>query len=160
MKPTIEADVMDSERLKEGDAVALGWQSLEGPMQPDEEAMAHEEEGEDDGSSRGVVVYFLLSYLLRDFRRNGSALDIGRRVLAMAKFIEHPSLGGWSATELAKACGEPPATMVERVRRECNRIVEAMGGVGHARWQQGPEQRKISAAAQKGNHNRVKNLKR
>ena len=50
--------------------------------------------------------------------------------------------------------------MTARVRRECNQLIEAMGGVAQAKWQQPPTQREESSRAQEGNNNRVKNAKK
>ncbi|MGJ8677204.1 MAG: hypothetical protein ACSHX0_06785 [Akkermansiaceae bacterium] len=108
---------------------------------------------------RAEDINVLLAYFLRDFLKNGSVLDVGKRVIGMAKFIEHRALDGLSATQLSKACDETPATMSERVKRECNKVIKTLGGVAQAKWQQGPSQRATSARAQMGNNNRVKNLK-
>jgi hypothetical protein len=78
-----------------------------------------------------------------------SPTNLGKKLLAIAKFLSHPALDDFSLTTLARACGEPPATMMERVRRFCNRPIEAAGGLGKAVWQQGPTQRAGSSQAQK-----------
>ena len=164
-RQTIEAEVLDRQLSTHSATETLAWQALDSPRQPDEIAIEHEE-GAPDSARRAVdghrreTLMAVLSYVLRDFERNGSAMDVGRRVIAIAKFIEHRALGGWSATELAKACGETPASMSDRVRRECNQIIETMGGVAQARWQQGPAQRQVSAAAQLGNRNRANSVQK
>lgn len=159
---TIEAEILDRQLATHSAPDVLGWSSLEGPAQPDQLLMDSEEPDPRTltDSTRGEALMAILSYFLRDFERSGSALDVGRRVVAMAKFVEHRALGGWSATELAKACQETPAAMSDRVRRECNRIVAAVGGVAQARWQQGPAQRQVSAQAQRGNHNRANSVRK
>lgn len=74
--------------------------------------------------------------------------DVGKRLVAIGKFLNHAALDGWSLTRLGLACGETPAGMMERVRRVCNGPIEAAGGKGKATWQQGEAQREQSAVAQ------------
>ena len=159
---TNEAEVLDRVRLQSGDENVLGWSSLSSAKTPAEILMEEEDSVSDMDQSavdavRSETLRGLLSYFLRDFERYSDAADVGKRVIAMAKYCGHRSVINCSATSLAKACGESPAAMTDRVRRECNQIIEAMGGVAQAKWQQGATQRGVSAEAQMGNNNRVKN---
>ena len=76
-------------------------------------------------------------------------VDLGKRLLAMGRFLNHPELDGWSVRSLAKVCGESRTWMSKRVRRECNKPIEAAGGRGLASWQQSPDQRAVSAEARR-----------
>ena len=83
--------------------------------------------------------------------------DLGKRILALGRFFNHPELEGWSVRGLAQGCGESRTWMSKRVRRECNRPIEYVGGKGQASWQQGPDQRKRSAEARRNFHKKTTN---
>jgi hypothetical protein len=76
-------------------------------------------------------------------------VDLGKRLLALGRFLNHPELDGWSVRGLAKGCCESRTWMSKRVRRECNKPIEAAGGRGVASWQQSPDQRERSAEARR-----------
>lgn len=146
------------------DRVALGWESHQAQLSPLEELMQLEEGGEtrvmdqrEIDAIRRETLGGMLDYFLREFgTRQSDPAVIGRRVVALAKFLSHGVIGRMSASELARACDETPASMSDRIYRECNALIELRGGHGQAKWQQGPQQRAVSAEVQRGNSNRAK----
>lgn len=106
------------------------------------------------GVSLGAIVRRILDHWFLDRTsytqpREKRAMGAGKKVLAIGKFLNHAELEGWSLSQIALACGETPAGVMERVRKTCNRPVEYQGGKGKATWQQGAEQRAGSAEAQR-----------
>jgi hypothetical protein len=151
-----EAEVLDMIHRDRGDSDGLGWVGHADPKRPDEEAMAAEESAPlDVDGERRATLWKIFDHVLADWHRRPDAADVGRRVLAMAKFCGHPSVERWSLGELAKACGETKAATSARVKRVCNEPIERAGGIAQARWQQGVDQRAKSAEVQKGNRNRL-----
>ena len=104
---------------------------------------------------RRETLFKLFDYVLSDWRRNPDPADVGKKVLAMAKFSAHRSVDDWSLGQIAEASGETKAALSARIRRTCNKPIEQAGGVAQARFQQSPDQRAVSAEAQKGNKNRA-----
>ena len=77
-------------------------------------------------------------------------------MIAAAKYVGHSSVDDWSLSDIGKAFNQKKASVSARIIRECNKPVEAAGGVGDAKWQQSKQQKAVSAEAQKGNSNRRK----
>lgn len=103
-----------------------------------------------EGGERLEISRRILDFWFMDWKPGKSApRDVGKRVLAVGKFLCHAELDDWSLSALGRACGETPAGMMERVRKTCNRPIERQGGRGKAAWQQGREQRAGSAEAQR-----------
>lgn len=160
---TNQDEIVDRMARAELDGNTLAWAAHEGSKTPDEiimeaeRAAALEEQREFiqemSNEIRSQVVTTLLAYLLKDFHKRPSAIDVGKRVIAMAKFIDHRAIRDHSASALARACGETPGAMTDRITKECNELVAAMGGKARARFQQSDAQKSVSAAAQKGNQN-------
>jgi len=86
--------------------------------------------------------------------------SLGKKIVGMAKFTEHPAVRDISITRIAKASGETPAGVMERIKRVCNLPIEQSGGTGRASWQQPQWQRDKSAAAQKKFHQTKKARKK
>lgn len=140
----------------------LGWDS-QVAKDPASEAMANEEGSvlvelsqRERDAERVETMDKLLDHVMRDFRRTGDVEEVGRKVVSMAKYVGHSSVDDWSLSDIGKAFKQGKATVSARIKRECNAPVEAAGGVSDAKWQQGAEQRGVSAQAQRGNSNRKK----
>jgi len=160
-RKTIEAEVMDHQFYYEGNAPDLGWSAHDQEAnRPDrilmeEEDHARELDRRQVDRIRSATMMMILDTVLADFKRHPDPADVGKKVLAFAKFVGHKSVDGWSLGEIATASGETKAALSARIRKMCNQPIEAAGGVAQARFQQGPEQRAVSAEAQKGNKNRA-----
>jgi hypothetical protein len=150
-----EGEVFDLIQADRGDAVGLGWQGG-AVASPDEAMMEAEEAGPDRHEERRVAMMRIFDYVLTDWAKRPDPADVGRRLLAMAKFCGHAAVEDWSLAEIATASGETKASVSARVKRLCNAAIERAGGVAQARWQQGVEQRAKSAEVQRGNKNRAK----
>ena len=160
---TIEAEVMDHQFKHGGQAEDLGWSAHDQDqyrpdkviMEAEDHVKALDQRAIDRVRSEAMMKIF--DYVLGDWRKNPDPADVGKKVLAMAKFSGHRSVDNWSLGDIAKGSGETKAATSARIRRMCNKPIEKAGGNGQARFQQGPDQRAVSAAAQKGNQNRTKN---
>lgn len=160
-KKTIEAEVMDHQFAHEGNAPDLGWAAHDHEQhRPDKVIMAAEDDvremdRREVDKIRREALFKLFDYVLSDWLRNPCAADVGKKVLAMAKFSGHRSVDDLSLGQIATASGETKAALSARIRRTCNKPIEAAGGIAQARFQQSPDQRAVSADAQKGNSNRA-----
>ena len=105
--------------------------------------------------SKPVVVKVLDSW----FWDNPTQEDLGKRLLAIGRFLNHAELeaGSWSVRGLARAFGESRTWTAKRVRKECNAPIEAAGGRAKATWQQGNGQREKSRAARIESFQKSKN---
>ena len=160
-KKTIEAEVMDHQFYYAGNAPDLGWTAHDQEGQrPDKLMMDAEDEvrelsRREVDKVRSATMMKIFDNVLADFPSDPDPAGVGRRVLALAKFTGHKAVDGWSLGEIATACGETKAALSARIRKTCNAPIEAAGGVAQARFQQSPDQRAVSAEAQKGNKNRA-----
>ena len=162
-KKTIEAEVMDHAFYHGGNAPDLGWSAHDQDYcRPDREVMEMEENSlvkaitkEQEDRVRSHTLMRMFDEVLSDFHRDADPASVGRKVLSVAKFCGHKSVDGWSLGELANAGQETKAAVSARIRKTCNQPIEAVDGIAQARFQQGPAQRAVSAAAQKGNTNRA-----
>lgn len=158
---TIEAEVMDHQFAHEGNAPDLGWAAHDhNKGRPDKVIMEEEDRVRELDRAevdrvRSETMMKLFDTVLIDWGRKPNPADVGKKVLAMAKFCGHRAVDGWSLGEIAEASGETKAALSARIRRTCNKPIEAAGGTAQARFQQGPDQRAVSANAQKGNSNRA-----
>ena len=158
-KVTIEAEIMDRQHGREGMAENLAWDSFSSQLDPSQIASLNDDLDACPpelvrASERVDTMRALLSHVLRDFKKHSSAEDVGKRVIAIGKFMGHRELDEFSLKDIGDACGETKATVSARIRREVNDPIEKSGGVAQARFQQTPEQRAKSAKVQKGNTNR------
>ena len=162
---TIEAEVMDHQFRHDGQAEDLGWSAHDHEQyRPDKVIMEAEDQvraldKREVDRIRSEAMMKIFDYVLGDWKQRPDPADVGKKVLAMAKFSGHRAVDSWSLGEIARGCGETKAATSARIRRMCNKPIEKAGGNGQARFQQGPDQRAVSAAAQKGNQNRAKNKK-
>jgi len=162
---SVDSDKIDVVALRHG-MNELGFQSqvVEDPatqaMNNEESAMVYELSQRERDAERVETTQRLLDRFLADFRRTGDLVEVGKRVVSLAKYIGHGSVDNLSLSDLGDAFGQKKATVSARIKRECNQVVEAAGGCGDAKWQQGAAQRAVSADAQRGNDNRVKNIKK
>lgn len=162
-KNTIEAEVMDHQFYWGGNAPDLGWSAHDQDYcRPDHAVMDMEEEVDYDDLPTGAAERFrsqgvmrFLDLVTEDFARDNDPAAVGRKVLSYAKWLGHQSVDSWSLAELAIAGMETKAAVSARIRKTCNEPIEAMDGIAQARFQQGPDQRAVSAAAQMGNKNRA-----
>jgi len=160
-RKTIEAEVMDHQFYYDGNAPDLGWSAHDHEGgRPDKIIMDAEDEVRELSQRqidrvRSETMMKVLNFVLEDWRRDSDLESVGRKVLCMAKFVAHKAVDDMSLGEIAKASGETKAALSARIRKKCNRPIEAAGGVAQARFQQSPDQRAVSAKAQMGNKNRA-----
>lgn len=156
-----ETEVLDSYQLRV-DKLALGWTALNDVQTPAEIAMMRED-GDGEASAeraeeRLKMFWRMLDFCMEDFGKmpdKRTVTQCGRRVLALAKFVQHPMVQQWTLKDLARMCGDGgKGTVSARVRKVCNKRVDGAGAHGKATWQQGSGQRASSAAAALGNRNR------
>jgi len=81
---------------------------------------------------------------------------LGKRVIAIGKFVGNSAFDDWSMSELGRVCGETPQAMQERMEVVCESPLRAKGSRGKAIWQQGETQRAASAVAQRRFYDGVK----
>jgi hypothetical protein len=170
-RKTIEAEVMDHAFYHGGNAPDLGWSAHDQDYcRPDREVIEREEDRMMEAipeeymsrlrsKERSHALMRMFDEVLSDFVRDGDPAGVGRKVLSVAKFCGHKAVDGYSLGELATAGMETKAAVSARIRKTCNQPIEAVDGIAQARFQQGPQQRAVSAEAQKGNKNRAGNKK-
>ena len=83
------------------------------------------------------------------FHRSPSRLALGKRIVAIGKFVGYSTFADWSMSDLGRACGETPQAMQERMEALCEAPLRSVGSKGKADWQQGERQRARSSAAQR-----------
>ena len=83
------------------------------------------------------------------FQGSPRRLALGKRIVAIGKFVGHSTFADWSMSDLGRACGETPQAMQERMEVLCEAPLRSVGSKGKADWQQGERQRARSSAAQR-----------
>jgi hypothetical protein len=87
-------------------------------------------------------------------------VTLGKRVVAVGKFLGHAAFDGWSMSALGRACGETPQAMQERIEAMCEDPLRRSGSRGRAVWQQPDWQREKSREAQERSYQKKKAAKK
>ena len=85
---------------------------------------------------------------------------LGKKVVAVGKFLGHSAFDGWSMSALGRACGETPQAMQERTEVVCEDPLRRSGSKGKAVWQQPEWQREKSREAQKDFYEKKKSSRK